>query len=657
MILVIAEKPSLAKAIRAAVGGEYTVTNLYGHMYEQDEPDDYLPDTVPKNSKGNKIWRMEDLPIVPTEWKLHPKKECKEQIGKIKELLKSATSVVNAGDPDREGQLLVDELIQQLKYKGEVKRVWLKSLTPEAIKTAFQNLKPNSQYIPLRDAALARSHADWLVGLNLTRAWTVKSSGLMSVGRVQTPTLSMIVARDLAIENFKASDYFDIVAHMKHAGGEFVAKWKPANTEGAGFDEDGRLTDKAVADRVAGLSGDAHVDTYKSEAKKRFAPLPFSLSALQKKASAKYGFGAQKVLDLAQELYDEQYTSYPRTDCQYLGTDQIDALKAVCEGLAVKFGVKVIDIKHSAFNDTKVTAHTAIVPTNKNASGLVGDVAKLYDMIARSTVALFCAPEEYQAVSVSLEMGGEDWTASGKTVTSAGWTALYGGELDEDEENEPALPVMKVGDAAQGKVEVKSAKTKPPKRFTEGALIDAMANIHRYIEDPAARAKLKETAGIGTDATRSNVIETLFRRSWIETKGKAIISTASGRSVIAALPADLKDPVTTAQWEDRLSEIAAGKESARAFEASIVVFLGDQLSLAKGSTAQLPSSARPVGAVAASAGAGASKFKEAPCPVCKGVARRLESKKKAGTFYWACGNRDHGLMGDEKGKPGKEFGK
>ncbi|MDA8093669.1 MAG: DNA topoisomerase 3 [Betaproteobacteria bacterium] len=584
MKLVIAEKPSLAKVIREAVGKEYTVTNAFGHIYEQDEPDDYLPDDVPRNAKtGKKVWREQDLPIIPEVWKKHAKKDAKEQIGKIRELLKEAAVVVNAGDPDREGQLLIDEILEELHYNGPVERVWLQSLTLESIRESFRKLKPNSEYKPLCDAATARSRADWLVGMNLTRAWSIRNNGLISVGRVQTPTLALIVRRDLEIEAFKPRDYFEVHAALRHHNGPFAAKWKPGATDVPGFDEEGRLTDKALAERIAAkASGGGVIAEYKADAKKRSAPLPYSLSELQKAASSRLGLGAQAVLDVAQELYEGQYTTYPRTDCRYLAEDQLDGVYGAAAGLAGGLNVRISKVKHAAFNDGKVTAHTAIVPTGKDASNLTGPQAKVYDMIARASVALFMPAEEYLSISAEVDLGGERWAAKGRRVLNPGWRALYGEAADDDEEGGESLPDMRAGDPVLGQgADVKALQTKPPARFTEGTLIDAMANIHRHIEDPAAKAKLKETSGIGTEATRANVIETLFARKFIEKKGKSVISTSVGRAVVKALPAELTDPVTTARWEDHLANIAAGKLDRARFEGAIAQFVREQLALVK----------------------------------------------------------------------------
>ncbi len=655
-IVVIAEKPSLAKSIRSAVSSaQYDVTNAFGHIYEQAEPDAYLPDSVPVNpkKKGKKVWRIEDLPIIPTEWLKTPKADAKEQIAKIRALLKDATEVVNAGDPDREGQLLIDEILEELRYRGPVKRVWLQSLTPEAIREAFDKMRPNAEFRPLSDAATARSRADWLVGMNLTRAWTIKNFKLISVGRVQTPTLALIVRRDEEIESFKPKNYFEVWVSVKHANGMFDAKWKPQNNEGPGFDSEGRLIDEAVAQRIAALGkAPGSIAHYKADKKSRSAPLPFSLSALQKKASAAFGLGAQAVLDIAQELYESQLTTYPRTDCQYLAEDQQPGVFAAVQGLASKYDVQVLDRSHAAFDDKKVTAHTAIVPTGKSAAHLKGNEAKVYDLIARATVALFMPAEEYIAASVTADIGGESWTATGKRVTSPGWTVLYGGTADdEDDEKEPTLPDMKTGDPATGvDTQLKALRTKPPARFTEGTLIDAMSNIHRFITDEAAKAKLKETSGIGTEATRAKIIETLFKREWVQKKGKQLISTPAGRAVIKALPDELTDPVTTARWEDHLGRIAAGTLSREKFEHAIGEFVRTQLTLV--TDAQIGGTP---GGSGSSGGRSQKPAETAPCPVCGGTARKLESKKRKGSYFWACANSEHGLLSDEDGKPGKEF--
>ncbi len=326
-VVVIAEKPSMARAIREGLGAEarkYEITNAFGHILEQAEPDAYLPDSVPKNAKGKKKWRMEDLPIIPDRWKKFPKRDAKEQLAKIGQLLKTADTVINAGDPDREGQLLIDEILDYHGYKGRVQRVWLKALDAENVRKAFAGIEDNRKYHPLRDAAEARSQADWLVGMNITRVLSIRAQELYAVGRVQTPTLALVVRRDLAIEKFVPRDYFEVFARCRHADGSFLAKWEPKSTDGAGFDEEGRLIDRKVAEAIAAkAAGQGRVAKFEAKEQKQAAPLPFSLSALQKVASARFGMSANRVLEVAQSLYEKKITTYPRTDCRYLPEEQL----------------------------------------------------------------------------------------------------------------------------------------------------------------------------------------------------------------------------------------------------------------------------------------------------------------------------------------------
>jgi DNA topoisomerase-3 len=311
-MVVIAEKPSLARAIRDALPPDpaRTVVAARGHLLEPAPPDDYLPDALPRTKKGGKVWRWQDLPILPSAaggWRKRPRMGARKQITEIRSALASAERVVNAGDPDREGQLLIDEIIAHCGYRGPVDRVWLQSLTPEAIRAAFGTLRPNAAYQPLSRAAEARQRADWVVGMNLTRAWTLSAGRLLSVGRVQTPTLALVVARDREIEEFRPHDFFEVHAGLRAAAGGFVARWRPTNTDGPGFDPEGRLIDRAAAERIVARARAARrgaIIEYRAEKKARAAPLPYSLSSLQKVASARLGLGAQQVLDAAQALYE-----------------------------------------------------------------------------------------------------------------------------------------------------------------------------------------------------------------------------------------------------------------------------------------------------------------------------------------------------------------
>ena len=584
MKLIIAEKPSLGRTIAAALGNgrkgngsiisdDWTVTWAFGHMYEQAMPDSYLTDNVPTTQKGTKVWRLEDLPIIPQRWILNPRGDAKQQLNIIAGLLKNATEVTHAGDPDREGQLLIDEILLEMGWNGTTKRVWLQDLTQNGIRKAFKHIRPNNDYRGLYEAAVSRSRCDWLLGMNVTRAFTLcyqkaGGDGVISVGRVQTPTLNLIVERDRQIENFVPHPYYTIKAQFDHEAGFITTQWVPSEDDS---DPDGHCLKRAVAEQVcAKVQGQTGTIRNASRKKKReVAPLPFSLSALQTVANARWGYGAQQVLDAAQKLYEEhKLTTYPRTDCGYLASGQhADAkniLKAI--GEANPQLVKETDVarRSKAFNDSKVTAHTGIIPTAKcpDVSRLSPIERNLYGLIARHYVAQFLPDHEYQAVEVEIECCKEKFTGKGKKTLVVGWKNVL-----PPQKKEPAdLPLVKKGDTAMCEsAELTDKKTKPPSRFTEGTLINAMAGIARYVENPKAKSVLKESAGIGTEATRASIIETLKQRNYIQLKGKIILSTEHGRHFIDSVPGRIKDPAVTAWWEQQMSEIAEENADATIF--------------------------------------------------------------------------------------------
>ena len=596
MKLFIAEKPSLGKAIAQYLpgphktgngciecdGGKQIVTWAFGHVFEQVEPDHYTPDNVPLTPKGKKKWRWDELPIMPQTWVLAPKDDAKAQIKVIRDLLKKAATVVNAGDPDREGQLLVDEILDECGWSGNTERIWLAALDEQSVKKALANLQDNRDYQNLKASAQARSRADWLMGMNLTRAFTLanQGSGVLSVGRVQTPTLRLIADRDNAIEHFKPKDFFvpRIQAAAAQGGTGFWSAWQVRDI--AGVDADNQLIDKAVAEKLAAsakAAGFATVASYESKEQKQQAPLGFSLAELQKICSAKFGMSAKDVLDTAQALYeDHKCATYPRSDCRYLPEEQHGEAGRVLSGL-VKLGYAdaakgaTASQKSGIWNTGKVTAHHAIIPTGAMTGSLSGRAAQVFDLIVKRYLAQFYPPYVYRATKIVLDCSAEQWTASGQVPVSWGWKAVEGksasGSEDGDEEGPVSLPVLTKGETlAVIAADVQAKQTKPPSRFTDGTLIEAMSNIHKFVEDPEAKAKLKETSGIGTEATRANILETLLKRGFIIRKGKQVMSTAAGRALISALPDVLTNPVTTAQWEDVLAGIAEGRVPADLFE-------------------------------------------------------------------------------------------
>jgi DNA topoisomerase-3 len=584
MKLIIAEKPSLGRTIAGALGGgrngngciisdDWTVTWAFGHMYEQAMPDSYLSESVPTTQKGTKVWRLEDLPIIPQRWILNPRDDAKIQLNIIAGLLKNATEVTHAGDPDREGQLLVDEILLEMGWNGTTQRVWLQDLTQNGIRKAFKQFRPNNDYRGLYEAAVSRSRCDWLLGMNVTRAFTLcyqsaGGDGVISVGRVQTPTLNLIVERDRQIENFVPHPYYTIKAQFDHENGAVVTQWVPSEDDS---DPDGHCLKRAVAEQVCtkvqGQTGTIRNASRKQ--KREIAPLPFSLSTLQTVANARWGYGAQQVLDAAQKLYEEhKLTTYPRTDCGYLASGQhADAkniLKAI--GEANPQLVKETDVsrKSKAFNDSKVTAHTGIIPTAKrpDVSTLSQIERNLYGLIARHYVAQFLPDHEYQAVEIEIECCKEKFTGKGKKTLIVGWKNV----LPPQKKEAADLPLVNKADTAMCEsAELTDKKTKPLSRFTEGTLINAMAGIARYVENPKAKSVLRESAGIGTEATRASIIETLKQRNYVQLKGKIILSTEHGRHFIDSVPGRIKDPAVTAWWEQQMSEIAEENADATIF--------------------------------------------------------------------------------------------
>lgn len=596
MRLFIAEKPSLANVVATALGGgkksngfievgNDKISWCFGHMYELFNPEDYDPD--------NKKWSLDNLPIIPDQWQRQAKKDCKPQLKIIKGLLKNATEVVNAGDPDREGQLLIDELLEEMKWKGKTSRLWLTALEDGVVKKALLEMKPNSEYRGHKEAAEARSCADWLVGLNMTRAYTVKAQGMgykgvLSVGRVQTPTLSLVVGRDRQIEGFKPTSHFGIEAQFEGGGGLYKGTWQIPE---AMQDSEGRCLKQADADKALDTIRDSKgvVKTFTKEKKAKKPELPFSLSALQAFNSKKFGLSAQETLDIAQALYETyKATSYPRTDCRYLSEEALpeaaETLKAISEALpGFEDSIKACDISKTpkSFNNKKLTAHTAIVPTKKAAdmSKMNENEKKVYVEICKRYIVQFMPDYEFEEVIIISECKGATFKTRGVNVMSMGWQSLSVEEKDEKDDDQEEAQTLDISGLKEGDevfcvgATCKSLMTKPPQRFNEGSLIMAMASIAKFVDDPEAKKRLKETAGIGTEATRANILETLKKRGYMEIKGKALISTDTARSFVDCLPREITDPVTTASWEQVLDNIATGNGSKDTFLKSQATFV------------------------------------------------------------------------------------
>ena len=590
MRLFIAEKPSVAKAIVAELGcvtrgdGFITckdgsvVTWCFGHLLEQAEPDAYLPDDVPRTKKGSKVWRFEDLPIYPKNWKLLPKndKGVKKQLATIGKLLKKASLVVHAGDPDREGQLLVDEVLEHFRYTGRVQRFWVSAQDSASIRKGLTNLRDNETFDGMRLAALARSRADWLLGMNLSRAYTLAQQAqgkkeLIAVGRVQTPTLALVAKRDVAIRDFKPVPYFVIKARLG-GGKPFTAVWEPEESQ-AGIDKQKRLVDRCIAaalqQRLKAV-GQATVVRCSRTPKKIAQPKAFSLADIQLGASNQFGFSAEKTLNLCQSLYEtHKATSYPRTDCSFLPESQYadakNVLAAIAKTMPPLAGLVAkcdCSIQSPTWNDKKITAHHGIIPTQQAADGskFSDDERKIYRLIAERYLSNFLPAHEYLACSIELRIAKERFSAKGRLVTKPGWKVVTSA-ADEDKADDEgqALPELKSGlQLPVSGIDCEEERTKPPAAFTEGTLIRAMENIHQAVNDPQSKKFLKEGDGIGTPATRAAIIAELKRKKYLEVKGKKIVATELGLRLLQVVPDVMKNPVLTALFERILREVEAG---------------------------------------------------------------------------------------------------
>ncbi len=612
MKLYIAEKPSLGRAIAtalaASVGGREQrgdgfikisngdcVSWCIGHLLEQAEPHIYDPEY--------KSWRMQHLPIVPEEWKLQPKKDTKSQLAVLKKLIKEADELVHAGDPDREGQLLVDQVISYLKVSAKrrsaIERLLISDLNLSAVQRALSKLDLNKNFAPLSASALARSRADWLYGINMTRAYTIQGrkvgyDGVLSVGRVQTPVLGLVVRRCEEIEKFVSKPFYEVKAHLVTENGEkFTANWKPSEACEPYMDEMRRVLVKKLAENVVSRISDkpAEITKYEKKNKKQPQPLPFSLSILQIDAARQFGLSAQVVLSTCQALYERhKLITYPRSDCRYLPQGHYKEASSILD--SIKNNVPkysgIVDgadssIKSPAWNDKKVTAHHAIIPTQRKVSesSLSKAEQQVYGLVARQYIAQFYPVHEYADTRVEILIEGGLFIATAKTILKEGWQVLF--RSDKSKETEKTLPPLAVGQPLHcERGELIEKNTTPPPYFTDATLLAAMTGISRFVSSADIRKILKETDGLGTEATRAGIIELLFRRGFIVRKGKQIHATDAGRGLIKALPEEATLPDMTADWEATLNAISR-RETAYAdfmqpLESQLQKLIGDSSS-------------------------------------------------------------------------------
>lgn len=598
--LVLTEKPSVAKDIARVlgckrsgngciVGDKYIVTWALGHLVTLADPEAY--------DDKYKSWRMEDLPMLPGRMKLVVIGQTSKQFKAVSSLLSSAevSDIVIATDAGREGELVARWIIQKANCRKPMRRLWISSQTDKAIKEGFASLKPSSQYDNLYRSAQCRAEADWLVGLNVTRALTCKHNAQLSAGRVQTPTLAMIVRREEDILRFRPKDYFTVKADF----GEYTALYKDGKGQARFADA---AAAKEVADSVRGKRG------VLSEVKKvyRFKapPAAYDLTELQRDANKKYGYSAKQTLSLMQSLYEtHKLLTYPRTDSRYITKDVAATLPERLRAIAIGpykdsanavLRSKPIQTKYIV-NDAKVTDHHAIIPTEQyvDLNKLSREERHIYDLVVRRFIAVLSAPFEYDEVQVKITVGKYNFYTKGQSVKSAGWKALYDSSLaDDDDDAEPdlaaqRLPALSQGAAAAVKeVRVCAGKTSPPARYTEATLLTAMENPVSQVEDGRLRDALKTAGGLGTPATRADIIEKLFNSFYIERRGREIFPTSKGRQLIGIVPPDLKSAELTAKWEQQLSLIAEGKANDRKFIEEMRGYASSLVQAVKSSTAE-----------------------------------------------------------------------
>lgn len=607
-ILVIAEKPSVARDIARVMhcgkktntyleGNQYIVTWALGHLVTLADPEEY--------GKQYQSWSMDTLPMLPKEWKLVVIKQTSRQYAAVKELLhrKDVSQIIIATDAGREGELVARWILDKAGNKKPIRRLWISSVTDKAIREGFANLKPGKAYENLYHAAVARAQSDWVVGINATRALTCKYNAQLSCGRVQTPTLAMIAAREEEIRHFRPKSYYG----LKAVSGGITYTWTDEKSGSS------RTFDKNKIEKLRTQSASEmlKITEINRKTKHSGAPALYDLTTLQREANQKYGFSAKETLNIMQRLYENhKVLTYPRTDSRYLTSDMLgtleERLKACATGpykkLASKLSRQKFQGKYAFVNNSKVSDHHAIIPTEQfvDLTHMSNEERKIYDLVVRRFLAVLCPACEYEETSVKAKLGGETFLARAAVLKTPGWREAYDQgyeELEEEDSEESDFGIQNAFSIHPGTLEssddrlseeaaralrqnvslpvsrlsVTEGKTKPPAFFTEGTLIAAMENPVKYLQrkDKNIIRTLGETGGLGTVATRADIIEKLFNSFLMEKRGNEIHLTSKGKQLLELVPQDLKSPELTASWEQRLQAIASGRESDRKFMSEI----------------------------------------------------------------------------------------
>ncbi|CAH0533849.1 DNA topoisomerase 3 [Vibrio stylophorae] len=611
-LLYIAEKPSLARAIALVlpkphknhqgyieVGNGDRVTWCVGHLLEQAMPEQY--------DERYKKWQLQDLPIMPAQWQLVVKKGTRQQLTVIRQLLKEATQIIHAGDPDREGQLLVDEVLSYCRLsqqkKQQAQRLLISDLNPSAVRQALTKLRSNQEFVPLSVSALARSRADWLYGMNMSRAYTLLGQqfayrGVLSVGRVQTPVLGLVVRRDLERAHFQPVDYFQVDALIDCDTQQVKARWQPSEACARWQDAAGHVLSRQLAENVCQrIQGQmATVQDCQDKTSKQAVPLPYSLSALQIDAAKRYQMSAADVLSICQQLYEKhQVITYPRSDCRYLPQSHWPMRQQVCSAISGHatdlqqlVHVADLDVKSRAWQDSKVGAHHAIIPTAKVAVNLNGQEQKIYQLVARQYLMQFFPAATFAERRLDFNISGGLFVAKAKVQVDPGWrqcllrASHQPSQVVDEGEVTVDLPKLSIG--AQYPCidqQLQSLQTEPPAAFTDASILQAMTGIARFVQDPLLKAVLRETDGLGTEATRASILQTLFDRQLLLKEGKQIHASPAGHALIAALPEWASFPDMTAKWEQQLQLMTEKQVSYQQFMGQLTEQVSEMMAQVK----------------------------------------------------------------------------
>lgn len=667
MRLFIAEKPDLAKAIVEGLGGgsrqngfyhcgDDYVTWCYGHMLQLFDPEDY--------DERYKQWNMADLPISHIPWKKKPSDDKKDQLKVIAALLKQADSVVHAGDPDDEGQLLVDEILEYYQYNRPVKRVLINDNNTKVVRKALDAMRDNKEFAGLSAAAEARSVGDQLYGYNLTRAYTLTArdagyQGVMSVGRVQTPIVGLVVRRDREFEAHNKTFYYSIMGQFLINDIDFPTRYVVAENDPV--DDKGRINDHAHALKIKeDIDGQpARILSAETKQKEQHPPLLYNLLKLQTDASRKFGLKPNETKDITQNLRDKhKLITYNRSDCEYLSdeqhTDAPGVLAAIAKTAPMLSPVAQradTNIKSRAFNSAKVSAHHGIIPTEATAdlSRLSDHEQKIYLLIARAYIAQFWPKHHYDQTDIVVEVKSYQFSARSKSTTQAGWLTLYKNDVGNEElasdDNDIGLDISALKNGQNGictRADVEQKETKPRPLYTMATLLSDLTRVAKYVRDDRLRKLLIEKdkekegehGGIGTPATRDTILTTLFERGYLAEKGKNIISTDTAKSFYDILPDQAKYPDMTALWHEQQSAIQNGVRDAKSFIDELMDYVSGEIDSVKQNGIGL-------------------KIKMYPCPKCKKPLRRIK-KKDNNQYFWGCTGFNDGCKyacDDKAGRP------